>query len=588
MVHLYTFIAAPLAAKPVIAEAPVYTQDTWQSQLLHALQWQAYIQTDDALCTAESTRFWVHVHPDHWHLHFWDTQQHHQLRCDVPPLGSEMPGALGTFLEALVPDAETRRLALAEAAQAETPPGTGGPLPALLNALQLTPMFANTTQTPHTFAEPFRERTDWFAQVLTACEPLQAEACPPSVSSVSHAPELLRDLYTLFWLENMHCEAVFSLTGPETPVLNLPPDAEALIQHRPLSQGFSLAFQPEGSALCVRNALIDTLYFLKPIWAPGQHWELKIAAQAAPERERPHGIQQVFAGIVTAAQGPESTEVLQWTHWAPATHHEDFVEALKLAQWVETGEPLHFNSPEEYSATLQACIKNYELQKGDFYKNADGAYCIEDLFQRTFVATRLCAFRHGKSLGLDAGLKAQEASAEHWKALDEMIQNSLLKPNTGEVLYAGESGDFLATAPQKLPRGERSALELLQQELEALSFQYLGSMIWKPGGDVHNAVFAHPEHPTYVMIMFTLFGIFTEFFSYQATGPSLTTTNNPMTGDEPEKQITRQVMEEHSLQEMWQAHTQKVAQWKTPAVPCPADLLHFLKVVDDFLVRTLG
>lgn len=584
MAHLYTFIATPLETQPATAEAPVYTQGPWQSQLLHPLQWQAYVQNNWDPTASASPLFWVHVYPDHWDLHFWDSHQQQQLQCPLPPFQPDTHQALFAFLAGVAPHKDTRQQALNEAAQADSPPHTGGPLPTLLNALNLTPIFAKATQASHAFAAKNTNASDWFLPVIKACQSLNPEACPPSL----HPPELLRDLYTLFWLENIRCEAVFQLTGPEAPALALPDDAESLIQYRTCDQGFCLAFQPEGNALCIRNALIDALYFLRSVWAPGQHWTLKIAALADAEDPQSRGLQQVFGGTVTAALTPAQPAILQWTHWAPATDHNILQEALGLAQWVETGEPLHFKSPEEYTATLQACVENYELQKGDFHKNADGAYCIEDLFQRTIVANRLCVFRHGKSLGLGAGLKAQDASAEKWKALDEVIQNSFLKPNTGEVLYAGKSGDFLATTPHKLPRGERSALELLQQELEALSFQYLGSMIWKPGGDVHNAVFVHAEHPTYVMIMFTLFGIFTEFFSYQATGPSLTTTNNPMTGDEPEKQITRQVMEDHSLQDMWQAHTQKIAQWKNPAVACPADLPHFLKVVDDFLVRTLG
>ncbi len=583
MAHLYTFLAAPLEAKPATAEAPVYTEGRWQSQLLQPLQWHAYVQTDAALCSPETSRFWAHVHPDHWDLHFWDTQKHQQLNCPLPPFNTDTHDALLRFFEGLEPDIDTRQLALSETARAVSPLNTGGPLPTLLHTLKLTPMFAESTGPYGAMAGRYTNPSDAFNRVLTACTALEPTACPPSL----HSPELLRDLYTLLWFENRACEAVFELTGEDFPALSLPTEAEDVIQHRPLEKGFCLAFEAEGSALWVRNGIIDALYFLSTVWAPGQHWKLSLAAPADAEDPTSHGVQQVFGGTVTAAFTPETPAMLAWTHWAPATDHPAFLEALDLARWVESGEALQLNGPEEYAASLQACVTHYELMKDDFHKNADGTYRIKDLFQRSFVAIRLCAFRYGKRLGMGAGLKRQDASAERWKALDELIQNSLLKPNTGEVLYVGNSGDFLATTPQQLPPGERSALELLQQELEALGFQYLGSMIWKPGGDVHNAVFVHPDHPTYVMIMFTLFGVFTEFFSHQVTGASLTTTNNPMTGDDPEKQITRQVMEDQSLHDMWQAHTQKMAPWQSTAMACPADLQHFLKVVDAFLVRTL-
>lgn len=584
MAHLYTFLAAPLEAKPATAEAPVYTRGPWQSQLLHPLQWHAYVQTDAALCSPETSRFWVHVHPDHWDLHFWDTQQHQQLRCPLPPWRPDSHDALFRFLKALEPDTEARQRALSEAAQVYTPHPTGGPLPPLLNALHLTPIFANPQNFQRFFWDQDPAEADRFDRVRQACESLKRESCPTSL----HPPALLRDLYTLLWLENRYCEAVFELTGEDGLAIDLPADAENMIQYRPLKNGFALAFEAESGTFAVRERLIDALYFLKTVWAPGQAWTLSIAALADPEDPQDRGLQQVFGGHVTADLGPEDAAILQWDHWAPASDHSAFLEALTLARWVETGEPLHFKSPEEYTATLQVCLDNEEVLKADVHKNAEGAYGIEGLYERTLLATRLCAFRYGHSLGLGAGLRRQDASINQWKALDEHIQNHFLKPNTGEVLYVGKSGDFLATTPQQLPAGERSALELLQQELEALGFAYLGSMIWKPGGDVHNAVFVHPEHPTYVMIMFTLFGVFTEFFSHQATGASLTTTNNPMTGDDPAKQVTRQVIEDLSLQDMWQAHTKKMAPWQNSAVACPADLQHFLKVVDEFLVRTLA
>lgn len=595
MSQIYLFVAFPASLAPLAPEAPVFCDPHWNSQVLHPLQY-----TDQSLehwrkQSQNQPLFWIEA-GSKWQIHVQHDGQCQSLSFDPQKIDAQSEAELYTLFEAV---------ALAEGVEKfcplKFPTGVyqwpGGPLPALLEAMQIKAAFqgwqARFEKVDDGFVEASDAEEDWFSAVLAESQhcPLQQAPHPLELPT-----EALMDLYRLAWLADMRSDLVFELSSslPE-----LPAEAASEIQVRPLPQdslpwavkapnGKQLALNPHGSAGQVGSLFQDLLFLLRDHWQADSVWQLHAAPTRDPECDTHSEVRLRFAGKIIKKN---AQAYLSLSHWPEGLSKQALQAALALSQWVKEGGRFALNDAAEEKHTLNASLKAFELQSDEVQRgesNGQKWLEIKDSFKRALFASRVFLYRHAHDFKMESAVSYRKAMEEPWEELGDTLAQLLMRPSTGKILYAGESGEFIEAEASDRNAAQQQSFELLSQELSALGFQPLGSFIWKTGGDIRNTVFGHPDARAYAMIMESLTGKqYTEFFSAWENGRSRTSSNNPDAHDTPAKQIEQRPYAKYTLAEIWEIHSQHVDENPEGLEACPPDLDIFLKRLDRFLCHQL-